>query len=196
MFLHDPRLICSTAHSITRQKNKEDNAGDTLFWPVTSGEVSSRNLEHNFHPYAVPVPQNDQYRLHDQALYSLWNHYVEFCRANSKMQHKMANAGPILEDASTVFTPRDVPINAFTHCQRLPVFQLLSSSNGETILPQQFALATHNGKYCDSIYLPKRTQYLTCCLSIYCRVGTTECPDHLCEVCASRDASVAHVDRR
>jgi hypothetical protein len=142
------------------------------------------------------VPQNDQYRLHDQALYSLWNHSVEFCRANSKMQHKMANAGPILEDASTVFTPRDVPINAFTHCQRLPVFQLLSSSNGETILPQQFALATHNGKYCDSIYLPKRTQYLTCCLSIYCRVGTTECPDHLCEVCASRDASVAHVDRR
>lgn len=27
----------------------------------------------------VPSPQNDQYRRHDQAVYSLWMHFVTFC---------------------------------------------------------------------------------------------------------------------
>lgn len=32
--------------------------------------------------YEVPRPRRDQYNLHDSALFSTWNHFIEFCHFN------------------------------------------------------------------------------------------------------------------
>lgn len=128
VFLHDPRLICSATHSTTRQKNKEDNVIDTFFWPASSSNAATKNMEHNFHPYSVPAPKNDQYKLHDQALYSMYMYHVDFCRSNSKAQKGS-------DGRNRVVVCEDLPINVFTHRERLPVFQLLSRSLGQSIAP-------------------------------------------------------------
>lgn len=134
VFLHDPRLVCHHSHSISRLKNREDSAVDSFFWPLAANDSSQRKKnDHNFRPYSVPAPKNDQYRLHDQALYSLWMHYVEFCKVTTKA--RKAPKAPKM-------APQDLPVNIFTQRSRLPVFQLLSSSNGCPISPDQFRFAT------------------------------------------------------
>jgi hypothetical protein len=60
-------------------------------------------------------------------------HYVEFCRMTAKAQ-KSFNAPKM--------APQDMPINIFTQRKRLPVFQLLSSSNGHSITKDQFHFAS------------------------------------------------------
>ena len=138
VFLHDPRLICHSAHSISRLKNKEDNVVDSFFWPLASNDsttVHDKKANHNFRPYNIPPPKGDQFRNHDQALYSIWMHYVEFCRFTAKEAKSFGNAPKL--------APQDTPVNVFTGTQRLPVFQLLSSSEGCPISREQFHLATH-----------------------------------------------------
>jgi len=145
VFLHDPRLICHTAHSISRLKNKEDTVVDSFFWPLAAsadalnGQLAlqqNKKSDHNFRPYSIPPPKNDQFRMHDQALYSIWMHYVEFCRVAAKEQ-KSYGTTPKL-------TPQDLPINVFTQTARLPVFQLLSSSNGMPINREQYQLVVNH----------------------------------------------------
>lgn len=141
MFLHDPRLICHSAHSISRLKNKEDNVVDSFFWPLASNDpttIHDKKANHNFRPYNIPAPKVDQFKMHDQALYSIWMHYVEFCRFTAKEAKSFGNAPKL--------APQDTPMNVFTQTQRLPVFQLLSSSEGCPITREQFQLASR-GKY-------------------------------------------------
>lgn len=138
VFLHDPRLICHSAHSISRLKNKEDNVVDSFFWPLASNDsttIHDKKANHNFRPYNIPQPKVDQFRMHDQALYSIWMHYVEFCRFTAKEAKSFGNVPKL--------APQDTPLNVFTQTQRLPVFQLLSSSEGNPISREQFYLANY-----------------------------------------------------
>jgi len=117
-------------------KNKDDQVADSFFWPVTVALAAPpRKTDHNFKPYAVPAPRRDQYQLHDQGLYSLWQHYVEFCRLTGKSQR--GGGAP-----AKVSFP-DVPTNQFTQRPRLSVFQLLSAANGRELAPEQIAHAEH-----------------------------------------------------
>ena len=84
VYLHDPRLMSREAKTKTRRKNKEDIVIDSLFWPVLPSEVVNQKLDMNRQPhviqrYNVPSPQNDQFRRHDQAVYSMWQHFVTAC---------------------------------------------------------------------------------------------------------------------
>ena len=84
VYLHDPRLMSREAKTKTRRKNKEDVVIDSLFWPVLPPEMVNQKLDMNRQPhviqrYNVPSPQNDQFRRHDQAVYSMWQHFVTAC---------------------------------------------------------------------------------------------------------------------
>jgi len=75
VYLHDPRLISS--HQVpnrTRAKNKEDVVVDSFFWPML--KYNSKSVRHE---YDVPAPEKDDYERHDEAVYSIWQHYVDFC---------------------------------------------------------------------------------------------------------------------
>ena len=44
----------------------------------------SRKVDHGRHPhviqeYKVPVPKSDRFKKHDQAVFSMWMHFVDFC---------------------------------------------------------------------------------------------------------------------
>ncbi len=115
-------------------KNKEDTVVDAFFWPVTAQEnIFNKKTDHNFRPYAVPTPKNDQYKQHDQALFSLWNHYVEYCKTTIKTSKNVVPAKCMT----------DQPVNTFTQNRRLPVFQLLSASNSHPIAQEEFLLAAY-----------------------------------------------------
>lgn len=75
VYLHDPRLVSSREISTrTRAKNKEDVVVDSFFWPML--RYNSKTVSHE---YDVPAPEDDDYERHDEAVYSLWQHYVDFC---------------------------------------------------------------------------------------------------------------------
>lgn len=84
VYLHDPRLMCRGAQIKSRKKNKEDIVIDSLFWPVLPAEAVHQRLDCNGQPhvvqrYSVPAPQHDQFKKHDQAVYSMWQHFVTAC---------------------------------------------------------------------------------------------------------------------
>eukprot|EP00401_Gymnodinium_catenatum_P078712 CAMPEP_0117483218 /NCGR_PEP_ID=MMETSP0784-20121206/13824_1 /TAXON_ID=39447 /ORGANISM="" /LENGTH=321 /DNA_ID=CAMNT_0005277743 /DNA_START=13 /DNA_END=978 /DNA_ORIENTATION=- len=125
VYLHDPRCICRDAKTKTRRKNKEDVVADALFWPVMPYSMVSSKLDNNRQPhviqsYSVPLPQNDQYRRHDGAVYSMWMHFVDFCQANNEM-----HCAPYA-DAAACYSAPDAPINSYTGLPRLSVFTRLS----------------------------------------------------------------------
>lgn len=132
VYLHDPRCICKDAKTKTRRKNKEDMMPDSLFWPVMPYEMVAEKLDANQQPhviqqYQVPYPQDDKYRLHDRALYSMWMNFVDSCVANS-------NSDPYSDSQEIqCYKAPDVPINIHTGRLRLPVFMLLSKSNGKSL---------------------------------------------------------------
>lgn len=126
VYLHDPRCICREAKTKTRRKNKDDVVLDSMFWPIMSYNSVSTKLDNNrqphvIQPYVVPPPQNDQYRRHDEAVHSMWMHFVDFCMATAESQH-VQNA-----DSAPCFAAPDLPVNAYTKQPRLPVFRALSS---------------------------------------------------------------------
>jgi len=116
---------------------------DSFFWPLTSQDApgannnNPRKTTHNFRSYSVAAPKKDQYQLHDRSLYSLWMHYVEFCRMTAKC-HKSNNAPKMAS--------QDLPINIFSQRKRLSVFQLLSASGGKPV-PREVIQATVNGSF-------------------------------------------------
>jgi hypothetical protein len=65
----------------SKHKNRENNITDTLFWPKMNNISNSINTMYN-----VPYPENEN--MHDIALYSMWNHYVDFCKFTN-MEQKM-----------------------------------------------------------------------------------------------------------
>lgn len=147
MFLHDPRCSSASAKSITRlkNKNKDDCVADSLYWPAmpramvlqypetdrkkgqypTYDAVDPEPQPHTVQPYCVPVPQNDQYHMHDAAVYSMWMHFVDFCLANASPCHH--------PDSAMCYAAVDVPVNPYARSKRLPVFRQLC--NGQHLTP-------------------------------------------------------------
>lgn len=128
VYLHDPRCICREAKTKTRRKNKEDVVLDALFWPVmpysaVAAKLDSSRQPHVIQSYNVPEPQNDQYARHDQSVYSMWMHFVDFCVANSESVEMNATNS----DLAPVYSAPDTPINAYTNLYRLPFFRALSA---------------------------------------------------------------------
>lgn len=142
MFLHDPRCVAINAKSITRlkNKNKDDCIADSLYWPAMPRSMVMQypENEHNHHhqdeaqphtvqPYCVPVPQQDQYRLHDAAVYSMWMHFVDFC---------LATASPsATADSAMCYAAVDVATNPYARSKRLPVFRTLCRGQHVAPLP-------------------------------------------------------------
>lgn len=133
VYLHDPRIICREAKTKTRRKNKEDTVVDSLFWPIMPyGQVASK-LDSNRQPhviqsYVVPSPQQDQFYRHDQAVYSMWMHFVDFCSACNAFTPSLSSGEVKKEDTSACFQAPDLPCNAYTNAPRLPIFRALSNN--------------------------------------------------------------------
>ena len=84
VYLHDPRLASSDVKNKCRRKNKEVVVLDAFFWPCMPGEQVASYLHENkqpsvSQPYEVPLPDGDLYRRHDEAMYSMWMHFCDFC---------------------------------------------------------------------------------------------------------------------
>lgn len=148
IYLHDPR-VQSIAQSSgkTRAKNKEDIVVDSFFWPML--KYNSKSVEDE---YDVPIPEKDDFEGHDEAIYSIWQHYVDFCIvstvAHSKtiaFDHKSVSSRNV--DAKKVLKKyshrsgvrepldqqRNDGVNRYISKDRLLVFQDLS--RGDSSLP-------------------------------------------------------------
>lgn len=126
VYLHDPRCICREAKTKTRRKNKEDTVLDSLFWPImpytqVAAKLDSNRQPHVIQQYVVPAPQTEQYRNHDEAVYSMWMHFVDFCAACSESTQVLD------ADDSPCYMAPDMPMNMYTNKKRLPTFRALSS---------------------------------------------------------------------
>ena len=96
-------------------------------YSAVAAKLDSSRQPHVIQPYNVPAPMNDQYARHDQAVYSMWMHFVDFCVANSES----VNVNASNADQAPVFSAPDTPVNAYTSLFRLPFFRDLS--NGSSI---------------------------------------------------------------
>lgn len=144
VYLHDPRIVCREAKTKTRRKNKDDVVLDSMFWPIMPYNVVAAKLDNNRQPhviqnYVVPPPQNDQYRRHDECVFSIWMHFVDLCLAVTESGN-IQNA-----DAAPCYAAPDLPVNAYTKQPRLAVFRLLSGSRGRELTKEEIAGAELTG---------------------------------------------------
>jgi len=111
---------------------------DAFYWPNLSQTYMLRPRE-KYRPdvvvqrYFVSEPQPDKYYRHDASLYSMWNHFVEFCYKNNE------------SNGEAVFRTIDITTrNRFTGRLRLVVFLELSQgrslSSGGTSLAISMAM--------------------------------------------------------
>lgn len=110
---------------------------DALFWPVmpypmVAAKLDTNRQPHVIQPYSVPLPQADQYRRHDTAVYSMWMHFVDFCLANSD------GSGASYADSWACFSAPDVAVNSYTQLPRLEVFRTLCRSNGRALKVEDY----------------------------------------------------------
>ena len=133
-------LFLTQASGKSRAKNKEDIVVDSFFWPML--KYNSKSVEDE---YDVPIPEKDEFEGHDEAIYSIWQHYVDFCIKSKVVHSKMisfdqksvssrnAEAKKILNKyshRSGVREPLDQQrndgVNRYISKDRLSVFQHLS----------------------------------------------------------------------
>ena len=100
-----------------------------------SAKLDNNRQPHVIQPYNVPPPQNDQFRRHDEAVYSMWMHFVDFCLANSESHHSS------YPDLAPCFAAPDLPMNAYTKLPRLPIFRVLSAANGQEVTTEEITAA-------------------------------------------------------
>ena len=154
VYLHDARCLCKSAKSKSRKKNRDDTTTDALFWPF----VSTFDTQHQHQriiaqsTYQVPRPSLSKDKAtqshHDEAMYSLWNTFVEFCVAlnnnsssqqssnNNSSNQQASNNNSSSQQSSPVSSPdkshpiycNNVNINKFTGRRRLKVFFDLANS--------------------------------------------------------------------
>ena len=99
-----------------------------------SHRLDSNRQPHVIQRYGVPSPLDNQYRLHDQAVYSMWMHFVTFCSIDP------ANPNNHQET--------DVEMSAFTH----PRFEYpLKSPNLSSI----FSSSSKSNLSCDRQNRPR-----------------------------------------
>jgi hypothetical protein len=55
-----------------------------------SQRLDSSRLPHVIQRYGVPAPREDQYRRHDQAVYSMWMHFVTFCSLEVRFETEVS----------------------------------------------------------------------------------------------------------
>lgn len=102
-------------------------------YSMVSTKVDSSKKPHVIQSYHVPAPQNDQFRRHDQAVYSMWMHFVDYCVATSES----SNCSNI--DSAPCYSSPDLPVNPYTKQYRLPIFRALSASNGKSLTEEDIA---------------------------------------------------------
>ena len=101
----------------------------------------------------MPAPQNDVFCRHDQAVYSMWMHFVDFCVASAETATQ-AHAAPSHKRATPpCFSAPDTQLNAYTQLFRLPAFRSLSQgmSLGEregeqNVFPSIAMLGAYDGE--------------------------------------------------
>jgi hypothetical protein len=91
-----------------------------MFWPILPWKVVTSKLDHMnqphvVQPYIVPPPSHDAYHQHDEAVYSLWMHFIDFCLATNSRND---------------FSAPELSINHYTKRSRLSIFRVLSSASG------------------------------------------------------------------
>ena len=120
------------------------------FRPVLSYyEISQRldifRLPHVIQRYGVPAPQDDQYRRHDQAVYSMWMIFVSFCSLDTivnpleneadmgayfhpefESPHSQSLHESVSDHHDTIFLDETLPVNPFINRARLAVFRRMS----------------------------------------------------------------------
>lgn len=132
VYLHDPRVLCKSAKSKSRKKNKDDTAVDSLFWPFVS--IHSNHAPSS-QVYNVPAPQTDKpfVSYHDEAMYSLWNSFIECCmainlatsvRESMSMQPSLI---PYESENRSIFNEYEA-VNKYTGRRRLNIFLELSNT--------------------------------------------------------------------
>lgn len=127
VFLHDACIVAKPVYIKTKRKSKDDTATDNFFWPTMSlnsvmTKVDNKNMPHIAQPYFVPAPNSYSHIScnNDRAVFSMWEHFLDFCKADAM---------------SIVTVPRNVPPlnkyvlnNPYSGRKRLPVFAKLSQN--------------------------------------------------------------------
>jgi len=136
VYLHDPRIICREAKTKTRRKNKDDTVNDSYYWPIMSFQQVATKLDanrqpHVIQPYVVPPAMNDEFVRHDEAVHSLWMHFVDLCAATAAS----TNAHDC--ESMPCFVAPDIATNAYTKLPRLQVFRTLSAAQGRSLSREQ-----------------------------------------------------------
>eukprot|EP01032_Pedospumella_encystans_P011707 gene11707-13595_t len=125
VFLHDPSIVSKPIYVRSKRKSRDDPGVDAFFWPTmpwnaVMGRVDMKNMPVIAQPYIVPAPNSYSTSTsnNDVAVYSMWEHFLDFCKE---------------DPLSIVTVPRKVPLlnayapnNHYTGRRRLPVFIQLS----------------------------------------------------------------------
>ncbi len=140
-FLHDLRVRARDAKARIRAKNQEEIIPDAHFWPVMDYQLVNRKLDMKNQPtvsqnYEVPVPQNDEYRRHDEAVFSMWNHFVEYCTLLLSIEPSGCYC---LTMDQMAFLDEYNSTNFFTGSDRLSVLLKLSQGFNIENMPKQVA---------------------------------------------------------
>mmetsp|Transcript_5422 Transcript_5422/g.11848 ORF Transcript_5422/g.11848 Transcript_5422/m.11848 type:complete len:438 (+) Transcript_5422:68-1381(+) len=88
-------------------------------------------------PYSVPYPQRDMYHAHDQSVYSLWTHFVDFCLYSTALSRANMGAGMLPAEPD----PLD-ELNAYTEEPRLNCFRVFA--NGGRSVPAATRVAVES----------------------------------------------------
>lgn len=106
--------------------------------------------------YCVPAPKDDEYRLHDQAIYSMWMHFVTLTAMESEetvhqrevneddmglfmhprtLDFRIRSEQDISRTLGDIFMETTLPVNTFIKTYRLNIFQNLAV--GKPVGPYQ-----------------------------------------------------------
>lgn len=127
VFLHDPSIVSKPVYIKTKRKSKEDMVTDLFFWPTMSlnsvmGKTDMKNMPHIAQPFIVPAPASYMQinGNNDLAVFSMWEHFLDFCKSDSLSVVAQPRKVPPLNPY--------VPNNPYTGRKRLPFLVKLSEN--------------------------------------------------------------------
>lgn len=134
VFLHDPSITARPLSLKAKRKSADDTATDAFFWPTMSldsvmGKVDAKKMPHISQPYVVPCPSAHGFAMsnNDRAVFSMWEHFLDFCKADAQSVVSVPRRVPPLNALA--------PVNPYTGKRRLPVLMKLSQNKS---LHQQY----------------------------------------------------------
>ena len=127
-----------------RRKNKEDVVLDAFFWPCMPGDQVAITKDENkqssvSQPYEVPLPDSELYRRHDEAMYSIWMHFCDFCATLDDGGDPVAKRAQLEETAAKAQIiankhPQDFHLyNVHTGRKRLSCFTNIKPATSHSI---------------------------------------------------------------